>query len=238
MSIGVIGGLGPMATVVYMKKVINMTEASCDQDHPDMIVYSIPSVPDRTAFILGQSDKSPLPAMLDMAQRLDGAGVDVIAVPCITARFFNKDINKAVRAPVIHGVDATARYLVRKGFGKVGILATEGSIRSGVIASVLEENGIEPVLPDGEVQSIATSLIYDSVKKGLPADINELQRARDMLFAAGAQIVLLGCTELSVIADDNDIGGGFFDILDMLAAQSVIMGGGKLRDEYKDLAEI
>jgi len=237
MSIGVIGGLGPMATVVYMKKVVSMTDASRDQDHPDMIVFSSPSVPDRTAYILGESSDSPLPAMLEMASKLDAAGVDVIAVPCITARYFNSEIGGSVGIPVIHGVEGTASYLKRNGYARVGIMATSGSIRSGVIASVLESYGIEAVIPDDEGQKTVTSLIYDSVKCGKPADMDALHKVRDELMSRGAQICLLGCTELSVISDSCDIGDGFFDILDMLAAQSVVMGGGRLREEYQYLVE-
>lgn len=235
MSIGVIGGLGPMATAVYMKKVISMTKADRDQDHPDMIIYSKPSVPDRTAFILGQSDDSPLPFLMDMALSLERQGADVIAVPCITARFFNAELREKVNVPIIHGVDGTAAYCERCGYKKVGIMATAGSIKSGVIASALKEHGITPVIPDEQTQEVVTGLIYDSVKCGKSADKNALQQAADSLRQAGAEICLLGCTELSVIADSCDLGEGFFDILDMLAAQSVVMGGAELREEYRYL---
>lgn len=235
MSIGVIGGLGPMATAVYMKKVINMTDASTDQEHPDMIIYSCPKTPDRTAFILGKSDESPLPSLVDVARRLDNQGVKVIAVPCITARYFNEQIKQQVSVPVIHGVDGSAKLWKRQGITKVGILATEGSIRSGVIQKVLENNDIEAVIPDEDTQKLVTSLIYDDVKKGKKADLNKLNKAREALVNNGAEVCLLGCTELSVIADQEDIGEGFFDILDMLAAESIDLCGYKVRDEYKYL---
>lgn len=238
MSIGVIGGLGPMATAVFMKRVINMTDAAIDQEHPDMIIYSAPRIPDRTAYILGKSTDSPLPHLLELAHKLEDQGSKVIAVPCITACYFNADIKNEINVPVIHGVNGTADYLARNGIKKVGILATEGSVKSEVIQNVLEKRGIEAIRPDAKTQELVTTLIFEQVKKGLPADISMLQEARDRMVAMGAEVCLLGCTELSVIREDcTNIGTGFFDILDMLAAQSVQLSGHKVRDKYKYLLE-
>ena len=231
MTLGIIGGMGPMATAVFYEKIVAMTCASKDQDHIDTIIYSCPQIPDRTSFFLGNSQEDPYPVILDLAKRLEGQGADIIAIPCITAAYFEKALSRDVNIPVINGISETASLLKSKGIKSAGIMATEGSIKNRLIAGALESEGITPVEPDGEHQEIVSDIIYGDVKAGKPVDLNKLYKVADHLKSKGAEAYILGCTELSVIAHDNSLGSGFFDIMDVLAAGSVKACGKNVRTE-------
>ena len=210
-----------MATAVFYEKIVAFTDASKDQDHIDTIIYSCPQIPDRTAFFLGRSNEDPYPVMLGLAKKLESQGVSVIAIPCVTAAYFEKDLRKDISVPVLNGIDQTAALLKSKGYTSAGILATEGSIKNRLIAGALEANGIEPVEPDKEFQNIVSDIIYNDVKAGKEADLNKLYKVSDHLKSKGAQAYILGCTELSVIAHNKKLDGDFYDILDVLASESV-----------------
>ena len=249
-TIGVIGGLGPMATACFMEIVTQMTEVKKDQDHLKMIIYSVPQIPDRTSFILGESPEDPLPMMLETAKLLDSQGVSVIAVPCVTGYYFRDRIQSEVKAPVVHGLESLSKLILSRGIKKAGIMATSGSVRSGIIASVLGKYGIEAVIPDEEDQEKVMSLIYDDVKVGKRPDLQKLYEVKDHLEEKGAECIILGCTELSVINAKYDLKGNFFDILEVikryhqlpsdcfdilevLAQRSIEICGGKVRESWK-----
>ena len=229
MSLGIIGGMGPMATAVFYEKIVNITGASRDQDHIDTIIYSCPQIPDRTSFFLGRSNEDPYPVILGLAKRLEEQGVSVIAIPCVTAAYFEKALGKDIPVPVLNGIRETALLLKSKGYTSAGIMATEGSIRNRLIASALEENGILPVEPDAEYQDTVSDIIYGDVKAGKPVDTARLCKVADHLRDKGAGAIILGCTELSVIAHMNELTGDFYDILDVLAAESVKACGKDLK---------
>ena len=100
-TLGVIGGLGPMATAYYMELVIQMTDASCDQEHLNMIISSRPGTPDRTRYILGLSDENPAPVMIDAGRWLVAEGAEILAIPCITAHYFQKQLEEEDRKSVV-----------------------------------------------------------------------------------------------------------------------------------------
>ena len=102
--LGVIGGLGPMATACFMELVTGMTDAATDQEHLRMLVYSAPDIPDRTQFILGQSDRSPLPGIVEVGRALTAMGADVIAIPCMTAHYFHREIAGQVPARILNAI--------------------------------------------------------------------------------------------------------------------------------------
>ena len=231
MSLGIIGGMGPMATAVFYEKIVGLTDASRDQDHIDTIIYSCPQIPDRTAFFLGRSSADPYPVILSLARKLEQQGVSIIAIPCITAAYFQKDLSEDIGVPVINGIVETSRKLAGMGIKCAGIMATEGSIRNRLIADSLEDHGITPVEPDAEYQKIITDIIYDDVKAGRPVDLAKLDKVADHLTSRGAQICILGCTELSVVAHDHDLGDRYCDILDVLAEASVAACGKEIKTE-------
>lgn len=233
--LGVIGGLGPLATAHFMELVIRMTRAERDQDHLDMIVYSVPSIPDRTAYILDGTKPSPLPGMIRVGQKLREQNAACVVIPCFTAHYFYEELRGGIGLPIINALRETAAYLRRAGVRKAGIMATDGTIRSKLFHRELLVQGIEPVEPSESGQQDVMALIYEDIKQNRPADMARFRRVSDELRSRGAEVIILGCTELSMIKRDNAIGPGFIDAMEVLAAASVRMCGGALSDSGKNL---
>ena len=231
--VGVIGGVGPLATAYFLGKVVRLTEAERDQDHLDMIVFDHAAIPDRTAFIVGTSTQDPGPVMADDARRLAAFGASVLVVPCNTAHNFTDQVVDAVDVPVLSIIEETvAEALARvPDLTAVGLLVTTGTAASGVYQGALEARGITCLLPDDDDQARIMSVIYDQVKAGLPGDVAAVRAVAGRLVERGAQTVVLGCTELSVVAEDEGLLAEplFVDSLDVLARATIRAAGGTVR---------
>ena len=235
MRLGVIGGLGPMASAYYLELVIRMTDAKRDQEHPEIILLNIPSIPDRTAYILGRSQESPLEPMVELGKQLKDLGATVLATPCITAHYFHEALQQGIGLPLIHGIRCTAQTLYDAGVRKVGLMATDGTVQSGIFQRQVEELGMELVLPGEEGQRGVMTLIYDQVKAGLEPDMAIFAAIRDELRSKGAQAVVLGCTELSLLKKQQNLGQGILDALEVLAKESVLACGKPVKAEFDQL---
>ncbi len=233
--LGVLGGLGPMATAYFMELVTDMTDAKVDQAHLEMLVYSAPAIPDRTRYILDNRQENPLPEMLRIGTFLARQQVEAIAIPCVTAHYFFRELEEKIPVPIINGVAETVLHLKRAGVQRAGIMATSGTVQSGVFRRELEKQGMEAVVPSENRQADVMSLIFDHVKAGLPADMAKFQAISAELRGQGAEAIILGCTELSVIKRDNPIGAGFIDAMEVLAQQAVLRCGKPLKEKYADL---
>jgi aspartate racemase len=192
-TLGIIGGLGPAASVRFCELLTKMTVADRDQDHIDLVLFSRASIPDRTAFLTGASGESPLPAILEVVAALNGLGVDYIAMPCVTAHAFMAEIREASRVPVISMIEETVGYLQGIGAKSAAILATDGTIRSRIFQDALESAGIAAVIPDADKQSEVMAAI-NTIKSGQVAALTPL---------ANADVNLLACTELSLLESSN-----------------------------------
>jgi aspartate racemase len=186
-TLGIIGGLGPAASNLFCSLIMN-PRASCDQEHIDYVLYSRASTPDRTAFLTGRSDESPLPAILDTVRKLNGTGADYIAMPCMTAHCFMDEIREASKVPVISMIEETVAHLQEHGYKSAVILATDGTVKSGVLQTALESAGIAALLPEPQQQTRVMEAI-NAVKSG---------QASTLELALNAQVALLACTELSI----------------------------------------
>ena len=215
-TLGILGGVGPLATVYFADLIVKMTPAACDQDHIRTIVSNNPKIPDRTAYILDRTCPSPLPAMIADAKMLASLGCDLIAIPCNTAHFFYDEIQKNVQ--VFNIIEETLRFASRSvpHLHKAGILATTGTIASGVYPSTAERFGIECVTPSAEAMQTLMHIIYDQVKAGRQVDHTAFFRIVDEMKAMGCDAVILGCTELSVIYYELQIDRP--DILDSMTS--------------------
>ena len=236
-KLGVIGGLGPLATAYFYELVTEFTQIETEQEHLEIILYSRPSIPDRTAYILDHRNPSPLPGIITAGKDLCAIGAEVIALPCVTAHYFYGDYEKEIPAEVIHMPRETAAELKAAGIRTAGIMATDGTVRSGVLEKALTEAGIASVLPDPERQKDVMDLIYGYVKQGKPLDDAAMERffaVSKELRSKGAEVIILGCTELSLFKR-MPIGGGYIDVLEVLAKRSIERCGGELRGNYKDL---
>ena len=224
-----------MATAYYLELVVSMTDVKRDQDHPRIAIMNDPTIPDRTAYILGESPECPLPAMVELGRQLRSLGAGVLATPCITAHYFHEELQQQTGLPVIHGIRCVAQTLKKGGVGRVGLMATDGTVRSGIFQRQIEELGMELVLPSPEGQKGVMTLIYDQVKAGTRPDLELFAAIRDELRDAGAEVVVLGCTELSLLKKDHALGQGVLDALEVLAKESVMACEKAVRPEYDRL---
>jgi aspartate racemase len=238
MSLGIIGGMGPMATAYFMELIIQMTKADSDKEHLEMIVYNSPSIPDRTAYIIGKSKENPLPMLMEIAQKLKEQSVTCVAMPCMTAHYFYDDLLK-VGIPIVHGIQETAMLLKDAGVKTVGIMATDGTVSSGIFQKELEAQGLTVILPDATYQRKIMDMIYKDIKAGtMPAQEMVEEVKRHFLFERGAEVVILGCTELSLLKKEYDLGSGIVDTLEVLAKRVLEICGKEINPKYEDLFSI
>lgn len=220
--LGILGGLGPMSTFRFCELLTAHTKASSDGDHIDMIVSSRATTPDRTDFILGRSDKDPLPVMLEELKRLEKAGADLIVIPCNTAHYFYKGLQKESRVPIINIIEETVAFLQKGGIRRIGLLATEGTVKSGAYADVCRKAGIECLAPTDEEQAVISEVIYQSVKQNKPADLQAFLAVAESLRKKGCEKLVLGCTELSLLDLSYAPKDLFLDSLDVLAYKTIL----------------
>lgn len=201
--VGILGGMGPAATVDLMQKILQETVAARDQDHVPMVTWNVPQIPDRQKAITGEGD-SPLPAMLKGIAALNAAGAQRIVIPCNTAHYWFDALQAASCAPIIHIVDATVELLRALGDnpGTVGIIATPATVHARLYQSRLEQHGIQCLVnTDDELAQLFTTGCY-AVKSGnLRAGGDLLEQAGRHLVERGAQRLLLACTEVPVALD-------------------------------------
>jgi aspartate racemase len=212
-----------------------MTNASLDQEHMEMLIYSKPTIPDRTEYILGRSKQNPSEPMIEVGKILSDMGADYIAIPCITAHFFHDTLSKGIQVPIIHIIKETAKHLKEHGIKCAGIMATEGTINSKLFQEELENHGIQVVIPSGKSQDMVTHLIYKNVKANQPVEIEKFYTVSKELKELGAQVIILGCTELSLIKRDYAIGAGYIDAMEVLSMRSIQLCEAELKEEYQSL---
>jgi aspartate racemase len=221
--IGILGGMGPEATADLYLRIIKATPAKRDQDHPRIIIYSNSKVPDRTAAILG-TGPSPMPELIRAGKRLEEAGADFIIIPCNTAHYFLDQLQKELRVPILHMIRLSAAR-AKESYPKVrkaGILATDGTVRSGLYKSAYGETGIEILEPTPEMQVAVMKAIYQFIKAGNLIDGGLLLRSvANELIAAGAELIICGCTEVSLVLKEGDLPVPTLDPLQILAEAAV-----------------
>ena len=225
--LGIIGGLGPMAGVSLCELLVLHTAAKRDQDHIDFLLSSRASTPDRTAFIVGRSEESPLPSLITEAKRLTAAGADVIAIPCNTSHLFYDDIVRESGADIINMPRETAGFCRHLGLKKVGVLATEGTVRAGIYKAALEGVDIEYMTCSVVDQQFITDTIYKCIKQGKEPDYKRFLEIARGLIDAGCEAVILGCTELSCLEHEVVSDIRFIDPMYVLAAEAITVCGGE-----------
>ena len=233
-KLGIIGGLGPLATARLFQRVVELTDARCDQEHLDGTVLNRPQIPDRSAYLLGrQGARSFVEPMQQAARELEAAGCEVVATPCNTAHARESEIASVLRrAQFVSMVGEVVRLLVHVGVRRVGVLATDGTVRAGVYGRALAPQGIEVAYPDARGQREVVRIIYveakarSNVRAGC---LDELLRAFE---GAGCDAVVLGCTELSLVDAPLSCGEMLaVDALDVLAAACVRASGARVREK-------
>lgn len=237
-TLGVVGGLGPWATAYFMQLLVDMTKADKDQQHIPSIVISRPQIPDRTDYIVGRSKENPLSEIIYIGQQLAQLGAEYIAIPCITAHYFQEEFANRIPVPVINVVRETVLHVKEAQIDTVGLLATNGTIESGIFQKEFEKSGIRVILPQEREQKAVMELIYEEIKAGKSLrGTNRTDRFLEVsgqLSDNGAQLQILGCTELSMLKREQLIGEGYLDVMEVLAREAVKCCG-KLKESYEQL---
>ncbi|MDR2590829.1 MAG: amino acid racemase [Oscillospiraceae bacterium] len=215
--LGVIGGMGTRATTYFHDKLHSLQEVSKEQDFTDVLIYSVPTTPDRTDYITGKSTKSPLPKLLDAAKTLEIAGATKLAMLCITSHYFYDKMAEAVNIPFFNMPDEIARYTAECRYNKVGLLATNGTIDGKFFHTAFKSFGVDVLTLSPDLQENLMSLIYD-IKLGVDIMPCALTPMIAELDDNGVDAIILGCTELCVIGNENP---DLINTLDILARACV-----------------
>lgn len=236
-KVGVVGGVGPAATVDFINKIVKNTHARRDQEHIKLVVEQNPQIPDRTENLVGEG-ADPTVALYATCKKLEADDADLIAIPCNTAHAFVERIQPYLSIPIINMLFETVAY-VRKHYPerhKIGLLATSGTIRSRVYHDIVEKAGLNLLVPDAANQAKVMNAIYG--EKGVKAGFTDgecrtdLLQALEYLVNQGAEVAILGCTELPLLlaqTDDFKVAGTSIVLLDpteILARKCVSLSEG------------
>jgi aspartate racemase len=230
--VGVLGGMGPAATVDFMATVIALTPAETDQDHVHMIVDNDPTIPARQDAIL-RDGANPGPAMAAMAKRLRDAGADFLVIPCNTAHAFASQVTAAVDIPLLSIIDVTVAAC--GAFDKVGLLATEGCLRSMVYQNAFEKIENELVLPSEDELRDFMDLTF-RIKRGDKGDdvTAGMLQLSSALLERGAQAIIAGCTEIPLVLHESMLEIPLVSSTDELARHTVAYARGELPSARKE----
>lgn len=231
-TIGILGGMGPLATCDLFSKIIQITDARCDQEHVRICIDNNTEISDRTNAII-RHGKDPVPEMVKSAVRLQSFGADVLIMPCNTAHYFYDRILPFVDIPFLSMIDETAKAISDRGLRKIGLLATDGTLQTAVYEKAFKKRGISIVVPPPENQVHIMDLIYNGVKAGnKEIDTKPTKKTIEDLFRKGAQTLVLGCTELPVAFDLYGFDYPKTDPTLILASRAVQFVGAKVKKEY------
>ena len=223
--LGVLGGMGPLATCEFLRGIVEHTDASCDQEHLDVLTYSHASLPNRTDAVASGDAGGLRDQLVRDAVMLERCGAGVLAIPCNNTHVFYDDIQAAVKIPVIHMIRET---IARVGPSKtIGVLAAEGTVKADIYGK--EGVGVRVVYPVPEVQRRVTDIIQ-RVKSGGRMDSWALRIVAEEMAQQKCDHMVLGCTELSCAARGGPRESGFIDAMDVLIWQSVTLCGGVYKE--------
>lgn len=201
-SIGILGGMGPLATADLFRKIVLLTAAARDSGHIRVYIDDNPSIPDRTAAILG-GGPVPVPAMTDSLRKLEACGADCIIMPCNTAHYFLPRLQALTEVPFLSMPEATAKTCRTRFPGRTAaVLATKGTLAAGLYQRALEAESVPFLIPGGAEQDALMRVIYDGVKAGAAPEAYraDMRAVLEAMRARGAGYFILGCTELPLAA--------------------------------------
>jgi aspartate racemase len=222
-TIGIIGGMGPMATADLFRKIVKLTDAAGDNDHIRIYIDNNSKIPDRTAAILDEGE-DPVPAMADSVRKLERCGADCLIMPCNTAHYFLPRLQALTQVPFLNMLEETAKACAGRYQGKTaGLLATRGTLASRVYEGPLRAREVPCLLPSEEDRDRLMTIIYDGVKRGRP--LEEIRAPMEAVLtnmsAAGAEYFILGCTELPIVAEGLRLPQAFVDPTVELAKSAI-----------------
>lgn len=231
-TIGILGGMGPLATVDIFHKIVSLTKANSDQDHIHIIIENDPGTPNRLDFLL-RDGESPEKHLIQLATKLEMMGADVLIMPCNTAHYFYDTIKKHLGIDFINMIDETAKEIKQTSPSckKIGLLATKGTYYTGIFEKVFSPYEIEVIIPNLEDQQYIADLIL-AVKIGQTTfDLTNIHQVLENLKRANMDVLVLGCTELPIAFQMFDIKEKFIDPTTVLACSAIRYAGKNIRAE-------
>lgn len=231
--LGVLGGMGPLATQLFYRMIIEKTDANCDQEHLNMIILNHATMPDRTKEILGGRTEELFELLLEDAQMLEKNGAGVISIPCNTSHVLADRLQENVGIPIINMVEETVKHIVGtfpETDLRIAVLATDGTINTGLYQKALERAGITPVVPGPESQKLVMKIIYDGVKNGGAIDFSDFLAVQKEIFGQDCRAAILACTELSCFKEMYNLPNFYIDAMGVLTERSILACGGKIKE--------
>jgi aspartate racemase len=231
--IGVLGGMGPEATLELLGKILKLTGARTDQEHLRIVIVNNPKVPNRTLAIQGKGP-SPMPELRRSARALERAGADFIVIPCVTAHYFYAPLSRATRLPIVHLVRELVSYVRAQypALHTVGLLATTGTLETGLFQKTFANTSVTVLTPSArsQKQQVMHAIF---AKKGIkavgptPWSKVLIADAANTLTSRGAQLIIAGCTEIPLVLHDGDLPVPVVDALTVLARVAVERARGR-----------
>lgn len=233
-KIGILGGMGPEATARLFSLTIEYTQAGNDADHIPVFINNDTQIPDRTEAILGRGP-SPLPALIEAASKLQNAGADLILMPCHTAHHYHSEIVSHLRIPFLNMIEEVAAEIhgFTPAIKNIGLLATTGTVRTGLFQNALSAHGLVAVIPAQPLQTMVMEAIYgpEGLKAGYKTQPKEiLSKVADQLISENIHAMVTGCTEISLVLDQGDLSVPVFNSLGILARAGIRAAGYPLRE--------
>ena len=220
-KIGIIGGMGPLATAIFLKKIIDCTNASVDQENIPLIIINDTNVPDRTKFLLGESNDSPLPYLIKDVKDLESLGCNYAAMICNTSHSFYDELKVITNMQIINMPELTLKEIFKNGYKRPGLMATEGTIKTKVYEKFNKYN-LDIIIPESNIQKEINELIYDYVKKNIKVPQEKFINIIKYFMDNSCDSIILGCTELSVIMNELEINSeNIFDSTTVLAKKII-----------------
>ncbi len=228
--IGILGGMGPAATVELFSRIVKNTSAKTDQDHINTVIINDPQIPDRTEFIFGNGE-NPVPRMVNNLNKLYKAGADTAIIPCMTAHSFISEMQKSSPIPIVNAIELVEKHLQNfyPDIQKVGLLATNGSVNSGVFRQYISK---EIITPTNIEQEKLMNVIYgdNGIKSGNTGSevLLDLNNIVSKVKEKKIQAVIAGCTELSLVMSEESFNLPVIDPILLLAKEAVRLGNSTL----------
>lgn len=248
MRLGIIGGCGPAAGAYFYTRLVALTQAKTDGEHVDVLLSGIASTPDRTAYLLGRGEP-PTEALIAAGRTLQGAGADLLALPCHTAHAFLAPLRAALSVPVLDMTALCMAHVAARGLDEVGVLCTAGTRLARLYDRAAAPYGIRVLYPSQGVQEVVQSSIYAFLKQGRSDGGAAIRTACGELGARGCPAVVLACTELSLPAAQPHgalyyrrrqpaafLPQALIDPLEILARHAIILCGKRIKEENEHAA--
>ena len=227
-KLGIIGGMGPLATADLFRMIIENTKSDTDAGHIRIFVDNNPQIPDRTASILGNGI-SPVPEIVHSGNLLEKIGADILLLPCNTSHYYFEEIQRQLHSELINMVQETVNDISKKGIKKVGLLATVGTIKGQVFDHYFQEFGIVSTPLNNLQQRVVMDFIYSGVKAGNASyDCKLFMETVNALLDEGAETLILGCTEIPVGKKMYNLSFPSIDAMEVLAKTAIQRAGYEL----------